>query len=99
VIKTEDWTGADEVYVRVTGPGGTATTQIHALNDGERFTFALPATALGDGTKPVTVDVFDEDWPDADDLIVRMQWQPSSGPITNKVSYDEADYRVTVRPG
>ena len=100
VIKTEDWTGADEVYVRITGPGGTTPpTPIRKLNDGERFTFALPTTVLGDGTKPVTVEVFDEDWPDADDLIVRMRWQPSSGPITNQVSYDEADYRVTVRSG
>jgi hypothetical protein len=96
VIKTEDILGADEVYVRITGPGGTQTSQIHKLNDGESFKFVLPGSVVGDGTKPVTVQVFDEDWPDADDLIVHMTWTPSSGPQNNRVSYDEADYRVTV---
>jgi hypothetical protein len=96
VIKTEDILGADEVYVRITGPGGTQTSQIHKLNDGESYKFVLAGSVLGDGTKPVTVQVFDEDWPDADDLIVHMTWTPTSGPQSNRASYDEADYRVTV---
>ena len=81
VVKTEDWTGADEVYVRIVGPGGVATSDIHKLNDGQKFTFSLPAKPFGDFSKPVKVEVYDEDWPDADDLIVRMTWNPPYGAI------------------
>lgn len=99
VVTTEDWTGADEVYVRVIGPGGVATSDVHKLNDGQRFTFSLPAKPFGDFTKPVKIEVYDEDWPDADDLIVRMTWSPPFGPIKNTASFDEADYRVVARLG
>ncbi len=98
-MTTEDWTGADEVYVRVIGPGGVATSDIHKLNDGQRFTFSLPAKPFGDFTKPVKIEVYDEDWPDADDLIVRMTWNPPFGAIKNTASFDEADYRVVARLG
>jgi hypothetical protein len=97
VVKTEDWTGADEVYVRIVGPGGVATSDIHKLNDGQKFTFSLPAKPFGDFTKPVKIEVYDEDWPDADDLIVRMTWNPPYGAIRNTASFDEADYRVVAR--
>jgi hypothetical protein len=101
VVKTEDWTGADEVYVRLVGPDGKAEkTKVRSLNDGHRFTFALSAARLGsDLDKPVTIEVYDEDWPDADDLIVRMAWKPSGPPGRNTKSYDGADYRVTARLG
>ena len=99
VVKTEDWTGADEVYVKIVGPGGVATSDIHKLNDNQKYTFSLPAKPFGDFSKPVVVEVYDEDWPDADDLIVRMTWKPPYGAIKNTTSFDEADYRVVARLG
>jgi hypothetical protein len=95
VKETEDWTGADEVYLLVTGPGGASRTGVKSLNDGEAFAFALPIAPFGDFSKPVTLDVYDEDWPDADDLIVRMSWTPPFRPLRNSRSYDGAQYEVT----
>jgi hypothetical protein len=97
VVKTEDWTGADEVYVRVTGPGGVSKTGVKSLNDGQSYSFGLSLVPFGDRTKPVVIDVFDEDWPDADDHIVSMRWSPPFAPFTNKNSYDGAKYNVTLR--
>ena len=75
------------------------TSAIHKLDDGERFTFSLPAKPFGDFTKPVKIEVYDEDSPDADDLIVRTTWSPPYKAVRNTVSYDEADYRVLARLG
>ena len=97
VKSTEDWTGADEVYVRVTGPGGTFKSTVKSLNDGQSNTWALSTVPFGDFSRAVTVDVFDEDWPDADDLIVRMTWSPPFSETKNAKSYDEADYAVTAK--
>jgi hypothetical protein len=45
---------------------------------------------------PVQIEVYDADWPDADDLIVKMAWSTPYGPATNTSSMDDADYDVTV---
>ena len=97
VKSTEDWTGADEVYVRVSGPGGVFKSAAKSLNDGQRHTFAISTVPFGDFSKPVTVDVYDEDWPDRDDLIVRMTWSPPFGDTKNAKSFDEANYAVTAK--
>jgi hypothetical protein len=97
VKSTEDWTGADEVYVKVTGPGGVFKSAVKSLNDGQSNTFAVSTVPFGDFSKPVTVDVYDEDWPDRDDLIVRMTWSPPFTDTKNTKSYDEADYAVTAK--
>ena len=97
VKSTEDWTGADEVYVKVIGPGGTFKSAVKSLNDGNSHTFAVSTVPFGDFSKPVTVDVYDEDWPDRDDLIVRMTWSPPFTDTKNTKSYDEANYAVTAK--
>jgi hypothetical protein len=97
VKSTEDWTGADEVYVKVTGPGGTFKSGTKSLNDGHSHTFAVSTVPFGDFSRPVTVDVYDEDWPDGDDHIVRMTWSPPFGDAKNTKSYDEANYAVTAK--
>lgn len=97
VKSTEDWTGADEVYVKVTGPGGVFKSGTKSLNDGQRHTFGVSTVPFGDFSKPVTVDVYDEDWPDRDDLIVRMTWSPPFGDTKNAKSFDEANYAVTAK--
>jgi hypothetical protein len=97
VLKTEDWLGKDEVYVKATGPGGVEKTRVVGLNDGQRHTFGLSAKAFGDFSRPVVIEVYDEDCPDADDLIVRMSWSPPFSPVRNTRSYDEANYQITAR--
>jgi hypothetical protein len=99
VISTEDWTGADEVYAKVIGPGGVYRTPVKSLNDGQSYTFGLTTAPFGDFSKPVIIEVYDEDWPDADDLIVKMAWKPPFGPTSNTTSFDEANYKVTARFG
>jgi len=100
VDKTEDWLGADEVYVRVTGPNVDLKTPTRKLNDGERHLFQIPVLAMLPLDRPVTVEVYDEDlgvFFDRDDLIVRMLWQPPFADLPNLESLDGADYRVMAR--
>ena len=97
VKSTEDWTGADEVYVKATGPGGVFKSPVKSLNDGQSHDFAVSTVPFGDFSKPVTIDVYDEDWPDRDDLIVRMSWSPPFGDTRNTKSFDEANYAVTAK--
>lgn len=94
VVKTEDWLGADEVYVRMAGAHHTETTPEVKLNDGEFHSFGLGAAPYLPLTAPLTLQVYDADWPDADDLIVRMEWKPPYAPAGNAESFDQADYRV-----
>jgi hypothetical protein len=48
-------------------------------------------------TGPIKVEVFDEDWPDGDDLIATMSWASPYQEIHNAASLDGADYEVRVR--
>jgi hypothetical protein len=100
VVKTEDWLGADEVYVNVTGGGTRFQSPVKKLNDGQSDTFTVPLTALAPFDRPVKLEVFDEDlgwFFDRDDLIVTMDWAPPFADLTNRESLDEADYRVRAR--
>jgi hypothetical protein len=97
VVKTEDWLGADEVYVKASRGGAATTTKTHKLNDGQEHVYFVPLMKLLPLSAPVRLEVYDEDWPDRDDLIVRMDWRPPFEPLQNSESMDEADYRVQVR--
>jgi len=100
VKKTEDWTGADEVYALLKSGNKRRKTPVKSLNDGQSGSFALPLPALMPINGPITVQIYDEDtgtFFDQDDLIVNMAWQPPYGAIRNTRSLDEADYDVRVR--
>ena len=94
VVKTEDWLGADEVYVRLAGARHTQTTSEVKLNDGQSHTFKLLTAPFLPLNTPFELQVYDEDWPDADDLIVQLEWKPPFAPTANTESFDKADYRV-----
>jgi hypothetical protein len=97
VVKTEDWLGADEVYVTVSGGSQAFKSPIKKLNDGQSDAYPVPLTALMPFDTPVKLEVFDEDlgwFFDRDDLIVAMDWPPPLEEATSKESLDEADYRV-----
>jgi hypothetical protein len=96
VVSTEDWTGADEVYVKLTGKG-SHKTDVRSLNDGHRSTFRVPLKSFVPMTDPIKVEVFDEDWPDGDDLIVTMDWRSPFEEIHNSASLDGANYKIRVR--
>lgn len=96
VVKTEDWLGADEVYVKVQRAGTLVKTKEANLNDGQSYTFTLPVQPFLPMTTPLEVRVFDADWPDRDDLIVHMEWRPPFDMTANRESLDKADYRVQV---
>lgn len=100
VKKTEDWTGADEVYALLTSGSKRVKTPVRKLNDGQSGSFALPLPSLMPIKGPIQVQIYDEDtgtFFDRDDLIVNMLWQPPYGGIRNTRSLDEADYDVRVR--
>jgi len=97
VITTSSGPGDDEVYIEATGGGGVHKTPVTSMGDGDQHTFELPAKVVGDGTKPITIKVLDEDSPSADDLLVWMRWDPPFGRFTNRRSFEGSDYRVTLR--
>jgi hypothetical protein len=100
VRKTEDWTGADEVYALLKSGNKQAKSPVKSLNDGQSGSFALPLPGLMPIKGPIQVQIYDEDtgtFFDRDDLIVHMLWQPPYGGIRNTRSRDEADYDVVVR--
>lgn len=97
VNSTEDWLGSDNVYVKMRGPGGAVEkTAVKYLNDGESFDFLIPLEKLVPLNGPYKIQVFDEDTPDADDLIVEMEWQSPFDDLKNTESYDDANYDVLV---
>ncbi len=100
VKKTEDWTGADEVYAELSSGSKRLKTPARKLNDGQSGSFALPLPGLMPIKGPIQVRIYDEDtgtFFDQDDLIVNMPWLPPYGAIRNTRSLDEADYDVRVR--
>lgn len=100
VKKTEDWTGADEVYAVLSSGSKRLKTPVKSLNDGQSGSFALPLPGLMPIKGPISVRIYDEDtgtFFDQDDIIVNMAWQPPYGAIRNTRSQDEADYDVRVR--
>jgi hypothetical protein len=97
VVSTEDVTGADEVYVKVSSDNRLFRTDVKSLNDGQTGSFVIPLETLMPVDGPITIEVYDEDWPDADDLLVKMDWVSPFDLLHNEKSLDEADYRVAVR--
>jgi hypothetical protein len=98
VKSTEDWLGADHVYCRLAG-SKVHVTATKKLNDGDSFDFLVPLSALATDlplTQSIKVEVFDEDWPDADDKLVSMSWDPPYAPLQNSATMDDADYDVHV---
>ncbi|WP_433302552.1 DUF4157 domain-containing protein [Actinoplanes sp. CA-030573] len=97
VISTEDTIGSDEVYVTMTGPSGAVVrSATRDLDDGDKRNFFLPLASLLPLTGPLTIRVYDEDWPDADDLIVDMPFAAPWAPAHNTSSMDDAKYDVIV---
>ncbi|SAL27778.1 eCIS core domain-containing protein [Caballeronia humi] len=95
VNATEDWIGSDETYCRVIGPHGTVTTPVHDLKKGQSFVFDIALGAALPGTGALTIQVFDQDWPDSDDLLVSMTMPAPFAPVTNTATMDGANYNVT----
>lgn len=96
VISTEDSTGADEVYCLLSNGSDQHKTNVVDLNDGDSNTYWVPLKYLAPVIGAINLKVYDEDWPDADDLIVYMSWPSPYSAFTNTRSYDEANYRVTI---
>lgn len=98
VRSTEDWLGADEVYVVLSSATGTVKSAVIDINDGQRQDFLLSLAPLLPMAGPVTVKVYDEDGPlDSDDLIVEFTWSPPFAAARNSSSMDGADYGVTIQ--
>ncbi len=99
VNETEDWIGSDNVYVRATGITSKRTPE-RKLNNGQSADFLIPVGDLLPSmlplVMPIRIEVFDADWPDADDLIVDMSWATPYASLRNTASMDDADYDVEV---
>lgn len=92
VNSTEDYWGADEVYIK----SGSKRTGAKSLNDGDRHDFLIPLYKFDPITGPYYIKVYDEDVI-GDDLLVNMTWGAPYSEGTNDTTYDGADYDVTVR--
>jgi len=95
VISTEDFTGADDVYVKLAGPGGGSVySPVQKLNDGDSHDFLLPVSKLLPLTGTVQVKVYEQDWLDADDLIVDTNFAAPWTAAHSVASVDTANYDV-----
>jgi hypothetical protein len=98
VVSTEDTTGADEVYVRLTGASGARVqSPVHDLNDGGSHSFLVPLATFLPISGAFQLDVYDEDWPDGDDHLVHIDWASPFAAAHNTSTMDGANYNVTVR--
>jgi len=97
VNSTEDWTGADEAYVQLTGSGGSKSSSEVSLNDGDSHSFDIELATILPIRGPITVKVFDGDWPDGDDELVNMAWASPYAAASNSSTADGASYDVTVQ--
>ena len=103
VHSTEDTFGEDEVYVRIYNRKLSFLDEesgVVGLNDGSDHTFILSIddlvsefASLANG---ISVQVYDEDSPDSDDLIVWVAFQPPFSTTSNQRSYDGATYEVHI---
>jgi hypothetical protein len=96
VKTTEDWTGSDNVYVKLTAGGKVARSGETKLNDGQSHTFLLPLADLLPLTGSINVKVYDADWPDGDDLISHVDWTAPWSPASDNRPWDGAEYQTTV---
>ncbi|MEM9091166.1 MAG: hypothetical protein AAGC93_20780 [Cyanobacteria bacterium P01_F01_bin.53] len=97
VKSTEDWLGADEVYVKVSNGSTSLKTIAVALNNGQSHTFRIPVSNLFPLSGPIKLEVYDQDSPDADDLIVDLNWKFPFSSMSNATSLDGANYSVNVK--
>jgi hypothetical protein len=85
---TEDWSGADEPYLVldgqvVWGPG--------SLNDGQTAYFNVSRVFASS----VTIDLYDDDSPDADDSLGRVIVGSQVGQGSARFTLDDVDYTLT----
>jgi hypothetical protein len=98
VNSTEDITGADDVYVKLSGKS-VHKTAVQKINDRGSHDFLVPISAIAPTVPivdPIDVQVFDEDLIDADDLLVTIKWLAPYAVTKNTATFDDADYEVTV---
>lgn len=95
--ETEDWTGADEPYLRVNG----RTVWSGSLNDGDSKDFGVGQTGLNISFSQVaTIQLYDKDfgWFDNDDFLGSTQavtQQIGLGEQTAYFNGDGASYELT----
>ncbi len=96
VKSTEDWVGADDVYVKLKNDaGGKSSSPEKSLNDGQSHVFEIRiGAALPAAGGPFTIEVYDSDWPDGNDLLVQMTMASPYAAVTNTSTMDGADYVV-----
>lgn len=95
VISTTDVTGADEVYVRVTGPNGAVyTSPPHDINDTQSHDFMVPLATLLPLNGPIRIEVLDEDWPDSDDRVADINFRPPWASARDQALGAGAHYEV-----
>jgi hypothetical protein len=97
VKSTEDWLGADEVYVKASAGGRSVTSSQVSLNDGQSHGYPLSLGPLVPIAGPIEIRVVDGDWPDGDDVIVHLAWGAPYSEGRNTRSYDGANYEVWVK--
>ena len=97
-IETEDWTGADNPYLIVNGQ------QVWSgrLNDGQTAGLThlspIPFVVYANGASDAWVSLYEDDWPDGDDLLGQVRiWadQVSAGNHTLTFYKDGAIYTLT----
>jgi hypothetical protein len=87
-LETEDWTGGDEVYIKVNGE--TVWTAADSINTGDKMAVNR-IVKVGD-----TVSLYDADSPDADDFLGSDIVEDDRGTLV--FTNDDARYTLDYRP-
>ena len=96
-VKTEDRTGADNVFVRLSAGGKNAQSAAVALKDGQNHHFAVPLAGLLPITGPIKVEAFDKHKGGSDNQLVEIGWASPFAAATNTATSSGASYNVTVK--
>ncbi len=93
-VKNQDTFGSDAVSVRVATTAGNFSTDTVKMNDGDSHGFEIPLGSLVPTGGAITVEIFERDYLDADDLLVHMEWAEPYDAIANSATERGADYEV-----
>ncbi len=99
VNKSEDYTGNDDVFVKVAAPGGrNETSDIRTIKQRYEVPFFVPLQPLlGSPSDNLVVEVYEHDLLDPDDLIATTMLGPPWAEVKKEATAGRANYTVSVR--
>lgn len=98
VAKKEGRYFNDEVFIKMTGPGGGTTQTPHVnMDDGASHTFLVPLGSVLPLSGPVHVEAWNYNLMSSNDLIVSKDWTPPFGPAAITAGRVRSSYDMNIQ--